>query len=91
MLTFNPLWIEGGDEPGASHGAPVESDAHVVLMIRGSGVRPGVYYDEASPADIAPTLSALTGVEFTPLREGRVLEEALGYATPASKRERVAK
>ena len=39
-----------------------------------------MFYEEASPADIAPTLSALTGVEFTPHREGRVLIEAITAA-----------
>lgn len=81
VLTFHPLWIEGEEGHGASHGAPFESDAHVPLLIRGAGVRPGLFHGEASPADIAPTLSALTGVEFTPAREGRVLVEAIGTVT----------
>jgi len=83
IIAFRPLWTEGLEEPGASHGAPVESDAHVPILIRGTGVRPGIYYDEASPVDIAPTLSAMTGVEFTPTREGRVLVEAMAQEEPA--------
>jgi predicted AlkP superfamily pyrophosphatase or phosphodiesterase len=85
VVAFRPLWFEGGEEPGASHGLPVESDAHVPVLFRGAGVRPGVYQNEASPADIAPTLSALTGVEFTPDREGRVLVEAMGTGVPGEK------
>jgi predicted AlkP superfamily pyrophosphatase or phosphodiesterase len=85
IYAVRPLWTEGAEEPGATHGSPVESDAHVALLFRGAGVRPGVYQSEASPADIAPTLSALTGVEFTPDRDGRVLEEAVDTRTPGDK------
>jgi predicted AlkP superfamily pyrophosphatase or phosphodiesterase len=77
IITFSPFWKDDPDEHGASHGDPIESDAHVPLLFRGAGIRPGIYDDDASPADIAPTLSALTGVEFTPLLEGRILREAL--------------
>ena len=77
FVVFNPLWQSGLGGDGASHGEPVESDAHVMLMMRGSGIRPGLYDEDASPADIAPTLSALTGVEFTPFCAGRILREAL--------------
>lgn len=77
IIAYGPFYKEDPNEHGASHGDPVEADAHVPLIFKGRGVRPGVYAAEASPADIAPTLSVLTGVEFTPLREGRVLNEAL--------------
>lgn len=85
VVVFDPAWQSDPEGHGASHGDPVEADAHVVLMMRGKGVVPGLYHNEASPADIAPTLSALTGVEFTPFREGRVLHEAL-TRPPAAKR-----
>jgi predicted AlkP superfamily pyrophosphatase or phosphodiesterase len=77
IIAYGPFWKEDPDEHGASHGDPIESDAHVPVILRGNGIRPGIYFTEASPVDIAPTLSALTGVEFTPLREGRILLEAL--------------
>jgi len=73
---FKPLFIDAGHDEGASHGRPYEPDAHVPLFIMGAGVKKGVYAAEASPADIAPTLSALTGAGFTPGRQGRVLQEA---------------
>ena len=85
IIEYGPLWKEDPDEHGASHGDPIESDAHVPLLLRGAGIRPGTYFTEASPVDIAPTLSALTGVEFTPLREGRVLIEALDLAARHAK------
>lgn len=77
IITYSPFFKDDPNEHGASHGDPIESDAHVPVIFRGPGVRPGYYDVDASPADIAPTLSVLTGVEFTPLREGRVLIEAV--------------
>jgi len=90
LLVTRPLWAQGEPGHGASHGSPVEWDAHVPVLFRGAGVKPGIYFGEASPADIAPTLSALTGVEFTPMNEGRVLEEAisLGAANGPAKQKR---
>jgi hypothetical protein len=42
----------------------------------GAGIRPGKYYDSATPADIAPTLAALCGITLA-ARDGRTLREAL--------------
>jgi predicted AlkP superfamily pyrophosphatase or phosphodiesterase len=72
-----PLVAGGHDEAGTSHGSPYEADAHVPLIIAGPGIRPGTYFTETSPADLAPTLSALTGVGFPTARQGRVLAEAI--------------
>ncbi|CAG0931432.1 partial Alkaline phosphatase PafA, partial [Planctomycetaceae bacterium] len=85
IITYNPFFKDDPDEHGASHGDPIESDARVPVIFRGPGVRPGYYDADASPADIAPTLSVLTGVEFTPLREGRVLLEALDRSAGPAK------
>jgi predicted AlkP superfamily pyrophosphatase or phosphodiesterase len=59
------------------HGQPTESDAHVPLILRGPGIRRGVYGGRASTVDIAPTLARL--LDLTPAEplDGRVLTEAL--------------
>jgi predicted AlkP superfamily pyrophosphatase or phosphodiesterase len=77
IFAAKPLYIDAGEGTGASHGQPYESDAHVPLLLMGPGITKGIFWGEATPADLAPTLSALTGVEFTPGRQGRVLAEAL--------------
>ena len=77
VYALKPYFYEDGDSSGAEHGSPYEYDAHVPLLIAGKGVRSGTYATEASPADIAPTLSALLGVEYPAGRQGRVLVEAL--------------
>lgn len=77
-FAFLPLYVEAEDHKGATHGQPYESDAHVPCLLMGPGVKKGIYPAACTPADIAPTLSALTGVEFTPGCQGRVLVEAMG-------------
>jgi hypothetical protein len=63
-------------EAGSNHGSDWEYDAHVPLMWLGSQVRPGDYPAAASPADVAPTIFALLGLE-DPGTSGRVLREML--------------
>ena len=48
----------------------------------GFGIQPGEYFREVTPAYIAPTLAALTGVTLAP-RDGHILAEALTTKPPA--------
>lgn len=61
----------------ATHGSPYSYDTHVPTIIMGAGVTPGRYLEPASPADIAPTLSALLRITPPTNSTGRVLIEAL--------------
>lgn len=61
---------------GTSHGTPYYYDQRVPLLFMGFGFVPGEYFDSATPADIAPTLGALTGVTLA-THDGHVLSEAL--------------
>ncbi len=61
---------------GTSHGAPYNYDQNVPLLFMGFGIRHGEYFDEVTPADLAPTLAALCGVTLAS-RDGHVLAEAL--------------
>jgi predicted AlkP superfamily pyrophosphatase or phosphodiesterase len=77
-----PYWLtdssaEGSKRyTGTGHGTPYYYDQHVPIFLMGFGVQPGAYFEAATPADIAPTLAALTGVTLA-TRDGRVLSEAL--------------
>jgi predicted AlkP superfamily pyrophosphatase or phosphodiesterase len=77
-----PYWLmdnspEGSKRvTGTSHGTPYNYDQHVPVFFMGFGIQPGEYFEPATPADIAPTLGALTGVTLA-TRDGRVLAEAL--------------
>jgi arylsulfatase A-like enzyme len=59
------------------HGTPYAYDTHVPLILCGRGIRRGVYPARVSPADIAPTLSLLLGVEFPSCCDGHALVQAL--------------
>jgi predicted AlkP superfamily pyrophosphatase or phosphodiesterase len=66
-----------GDTITATHGSPYTYDTHVPMIITGAGIMPGRYLDAASPADIAPTLSALLHITAPSSATGRVLLEAI--------------
>ena len=66
-----------GDTITATHGSPYSYDTHVPTIIMGTGVKPGQYFEAATPADIAPTLSALLRITPPSNATGRVLIEAL--------------
>lgn len=61
----------------ATHGSAYSYDTHVPTIIMGRGVNAGRYLEPASPADIAPTLSALLRITAPTNSTGRVLIEAL--------------
>jgi predicted AlkP superfamily pyrophosphatase or phosphodiesterase len=70
-----PYWLF--EDSGTSHGTPWIYDSHVPLIFHGPGIKPGRYHRRALVNDIAPTLSAILGVETPSGASGRVLEEAL--------------
>ena len=61
----------------ATHGSPYTYDTHVPLIIMGSKLKPGRYYQAAAPTDIAPTLAAILGVQPPSNSVGRILLEAI--------------
>ena len=77
-----PYWLtdssaEGSKRyTGTGHGTPYYYDQRVPILFMGFGIQPGEYFQAVTPADIAPTLGALTGVTLA-TRDGRVLAEAL--------------
>lgn len=81
-----PYWLtdtsaEGSKRAtGTGHGTPYNYDQHVPVFFMGFGIQPGEYFESVTPADIAPTLGALTGVTLA-TRDGRVLAEALRKPT----------
>jgi arylsulfatase A-like enzyme len=58
------------------HGSATPDDQRVPLIFFGPGIKAGRYGDQASPADLAPTLAAALGVSMTGV-EGRALAAAL--------------
>jgi predicted AlkP superfamily pyrophosphatase or phosphodiesterase len=68
-----------GEGSGTTHGTPYSYDTHVPVIFYGAGIRQGIYYGAASPADIAPTLAALLKIEMPSNSTGRILSEALNH------------
>lgn len=66
-----------GDTTTATHGSAYSYDTHVPTIIMGPGIIPGRYPEAATPADIAPTLSAVLRITPPTSSTGRVLIEAL--------------
>jgi predicted AlkP superfamily pyrophosphatase or phosphodiesterase len=73
ILASKPGWVFSST--GTTHGTASPDDQRVPLMFVGFGVKPGRYQDAATPADLAPTLAAIAGVNMSGV-EGRVLQTA---------------
>ncbi len=79
FLVPEPFCFFGSEEytTATTHGTPYAYDTHVPVILMGRGIRPGTYWAEASPSDIAPTLAALLGVTPPNGTVGHPLPEAL--------------
>jgi|SRR6185312_4585766 len=65
---------------GTSHSTPWGYDTHVPIIFYGAGVKPGSYARNVAVNDIAPTLSAVLGIEPPTGSSGRVLPEIVPSA-----------
>lgn len=84
LLAMAPGWTFAAI--GTSHGTANPYDQQVPIIFMGPSVKPGEYREAATPADIAPTLAALSGIAM-PRAEGHVLRSAL-VTTPRSQTRR---
>ena len=62
LFVLEPFFIQS--RSAATHGSPWPYDTHVPLMLLGAGVRPGVYHQQCSPANLGPTLARLLDLEM---------------------------
>ena len=69
-------YIGDSDDP-TSHATPYRYDTHVPVILMGQRIKEGRYQRPVSPADIAPTLSWLLGIQAPDRSQARVLREAL--------------
>jgi predicted AlkP superfamily pyrophosphatase or phosphodiesterase len=89
-IGLKPGWVPsartaGGWSGGTTHGSGNEYDQRVPIILFGAGIKRGQYTPPATPADIAPTLAAISGVRIA-RTDGRVLREALATPQAASAR-----
>ncbi|HEY8551119.1 MAG TPA: alkaline phosphatase family protein [Vicinamibacterales bacterium] len=87
ILVPKPYWLMSTS--ATTHGTFYGYDQHVPVVLYGSGIKPGRYWQKASPADIAPTLAALCGITLA-RTDGRVLAEALQSGPPPAQSRRTA-
>lgn len=76
MYRTQPFWFGGSygnRETGSTHGSPYEYDTHVPLIFWGAGIAPSRRDQNVDMTDLAPTLSALCGVEAPAGSEGTPL------------------
>ena len=83
LFVTNPASLAAGS--ATTHGTLYGYDQHVPVILMGYGIKPGEYFSEATPADIAPTLALLSGITLAHA-DGRVLAEALQPARDREKR-----
>jgi len=67
-----------------THGTMYPYDQRVPVILFGAGVTPGLYTQDATPADLAPTLAAIARVRIGRV-DGRVLKEAMTPSMTESK------
>ncbi len=77
-ILTKPGFMFTGESSGTSHGSPYGYDSQVPLIMYGGGIHGGRFGADSSPADIAPTIAAILGIQMPSLCEGRVLNEAVG-------------
>jgi arylsulfatase A-like enzyme len=68
------LWQTG---LATNHQSPYDYDRSVPLILRGPGIRPGVYEEPVAIVDIAPTLAHMLGLTAPNALEGIILEYAI--------------
>lgn len=62
---------------GSTHGSGLSYDTQAPFLLLGQGVKPGHSYRKFFITDIAPTISALLGIEMPNGATGNVINEAL--------------
>lgn len=72
IIPFEPDFVNGG----LTHATPFDHTQDVPLLLYGPGIRPGVYDEEVTLADLAPTLGAVLEFPFE-TADGRAQTQAL--------------
>ena len=87
LYVYTPYAIPGNTSAnakpkGTTHGSPWHYDTNVPLLLMGNGIAPGRYEQRVTPAQLAPTLARLLGINSP----GGCVEEAVHQAlSPVAK------
>ncbi|HWB87488.1 MAG TPA: alkaline phosphatase family protein [Bryobacteraceae bacterium] len=75
QVILDPYWVRSSTNTG--HDTPFSYDTHIPLIFMGTGIQPGMYYQNVELNDLAPTLSSLLSVQTPSGSVGRALYEIL--------------
>ena len=62
FVVLDPYAVPVSGSRGTTHGSPWNYDSQVPLLLWGSAFRPGVYFNQCQPIDLAATLAATLGL-----------------------------
>jgi predicted AlkP superfamily pyrophosphatase or phosphodiesterase len=87
LVVTEALWFteESPHKYTTTHGSPYAYDTKVPLLLAGFGLRPGVYWETVCPADLAPTLCSLLGIDLPSACDGVPLVSALQGHDPTKR------
>lgn len=77
LLLLKPWRILTDEPAGTSHGTPYSYDSQVPLLLWGKGVKPGLFREEPSAVDVAPSVASVLEMGAPALTEGKPLSQAL--------------
>jgi predicted AlkP superfamily pyrophosphatase or phosphodiesterase len=80
IIILKPNFLWDKDTVGTEHGSPFSYDRHVPLMLAGPRwIKTGTFGKPCSPADIAPSLAAILGLDTTGF-DGKILSEGIRFS-----------
>ncbi|MET0403567.1 MAG: alkaline phosphatase family protein, partial [Cystobacter sp.] len=78
LFVVKPFHVISSETYGTNHGVPYAYDQLVPLILAGKGVRPGLYTQQISTTDVAPTVAAILEINIPASAEGHPRSEAIG-------------
>ena len=80
VIVLKPNYVWDRNDVGAEHGSPFSYDRHVPLILSGpTWIKTGTFGKPCSPADIAPSVAAILGIDNPAGFDGKILSEAIRF------------
>jgi hypothetical protein len=77
FVVLDPYAVPVSGSRGTTHGSPWNYDSQVPLLLWGSAFKPGVYFSQCQPIDLAATLAATLGLAQPSGSQGSPLAPAI--------------
>ena len=76
-MVLDPYAVPVSGLTETTHGSPWNYDSQVPLLLWGSAFKPGVYFSQCQPIDLAATLAAILGLTQPSGSQGSPLVPAI--------------